>query len=320
MGRPLRIEYAGAVYHITSRGNERKKIFLVDKDRIKFLGILADYHERYGILVHAYVLMDTHYHLILETPRGNLLKVMHGLNGGYTGYFNRKYARIGHLFQGRYRGILVEKDAYLIPLSRYIHLNPVRAGVVKKPEEYRWTSYAGYLEQRNQQKWVEYSWILNRFGRDRAREKYREYTEAGLKDRAESLLKNLHGQIILGGEGFIRRIKRVVQGKQLGAEIVERKRFMEYPHLEQVLRVVGKVFGVKEEVLRAKGERGNVARKAALYFAQRYTGISNREIGEYFGGIQPSAVSKASARLKEEMRPNKKLPELIRAIDSSFKA
>ncbi len=101
MGRPLRIEYPGALYHVTSRGNERMDIFLDDWDRKKFLGILEDYHDRYGILVHCYILMGSHYHLVLETPQGNLLKVMHGINSGYTGYFNRKYDRVGHLFQGR---------------------------------------------------------------------------------------------------------------------------------------------------------------------------------------------------------------------------
>ena len=118
MGRPLRIEYPGALYHITSRGNEKRDIFLDNNDRIKFLDILEDYHERYGILIHSYVLMDNHYHLILETPKGNLLKVMHGINGGYTGYFNRRHGRVGHLFQGRYKGILVDKATYLIELRK----------------------------------------------------------------------------------------------------------------------------------------------------------------------------------------------------------
>ena len=127
MGRPLRIEYPGALYHITSRGNERKKIFLEDADKIKFLEILEDYHNRFNILIHSYILMDNHYHLVVETPKGNLTKIMHGVNGRYTGSFNRKYRRSGHLFQGRYKGILVDKDAYLVQLSRYVHLNPVRA-------------------------------------------------------------------------------------------------------------------------------------------------------------------------------------------------
>src|SRR4030065_2926531 len=156
MGRPLRVEYRGALYHITSRGNERKKIFVDDGDRKKFLAILEDYHNRYGILIHSFVLMDNHYHLILETPRANLLKVMHGINGGYTGYFNRKYNRSGHLFQGRYKGILVEKDAYLVQLSRYVHLNPVRAKIVERPEQYRWSSYPGYIGTSGDCPWVEY--------------------------------------------------------------------------------------------------------------------------------------------------------------------
>ena len=145
MGRPLRIEYPGAVYHVTSRGNERREIFLDNDDRLTFLEILKDYHDRFDILIHAYVLMDNHYHLVLETPKGNLLKVMHGINSRYTGYFNRKYSRAGHLFQGRYKALLVEKNSYLVELSRYIHLNPVRAKVIEKPERYRWSSYRGYV-------------------------------------------------------------------------------------------------------------------------------------------------------------------------------
>lgn len=145
MGRPIRIEYPCALYHITSRGNEKRKIFASDEDRLKFLQIIEDYHDRYGILIHSYVLMDNHYHLILETPQGNLLKVMHGINSGYTGYFNRRYKRTGHLFQGRYKAILVDKDNYLIELTRYVHLNPVRAKAVERPEQYRWSSYCGYI-------------------------------------------------------------------------------------------------------------------------------------------------------------------------------
>ncbi len=167
MGRPLRIEYPGALYHITSRGNEKRDIFLDNNDRIKFLDILEDYHERYGILIHSYVLMDNHYHLILETPKGNLLKVMHGINGGYTGYFNRRHGRVGHLFQGRYKGIIVDKDTYLLELGRYVHLNPLRAKMVERPELYEWSSYPAYIGKQKQKSWMEYSWVLSKFGRDK---------------------------------------------------------------------------------------------------------------------------------------------------------
>ena len=129
MARPLRIEYPGAFYHITARGNEKKPIFLTDEDRKKFLSLLESAVERYKAMVHCYVLVDNHYHLLLETPQANLSAVVHYINGSYTSYFNNKHDRCGHLFQGRYKAILVDKDTYAVELSRYIHLNPVRAGL-----------------------------------------------------------------------------------------------------------------------------------------------------------------------------------------------
>ena len=141
MARPLRIEYPGAFYHVTSRGNEQKDIFKSDFDREKFLSYLVSASERYGAEIHAYCLMTNHYHMMLETPLGNLSQIMKHINSSYTSYFNIKHKRVGHLLQGRYKAILVQADAYAAELSRYIHLNPVRAGMVKFPEDYRWTSY-----------------------------------------------------------------------------------------------------------------------------------------------------------------------------------
>ncbi len=321
MGRPLRVEYAGALYHVTSRGNERKKIFLGDGDRKKFLGILEDYHDRYGILIHSFVLMDNHYHLVLETPKGNLLKVMHGLNGGYTGYFNRKYERSGHLFQGRYKGIIIDKDSYLIPLSRYVHMNPVRARVAERPEQYRWSSYSGYIGRGKEYEWVEYSWILSQFGsrRLRARRKYREYTEEGLSKKIENPLKSLRSQVILWGEEFVRKIREMLTGESLSQEIVERKRLLEYPPLDEVVEAVARAFKIDEESIRGKGGRGTAARRVALYLAQRYTGLSNQAIGKELGGIHYSAVSKASVKLREEMIFDRRLSKLVGELDSRFK-
>ncbi len=141
MARQLRIEFEGAFYHITSRGNLREDVFFEDRDREKFLEILARTKERYGYLLHAYALMGNHYHLLMETPKANISQIMQNINTSYTVYVNRKYLRSGHLFQGRFKGIIVDKDEYLATLSRYIHLNPVRAAIVEKPEDYRWTSY-----------------------------------------------------------------------------------------------------------------------------------------------------------------------------------
>lgn len=128
MARPLRLVYPGALYHITARGNERKEIFRSDDDRSAFLSILAQAVERYRLILHAYVLMSNHYHLLLETEEGNLPLAIRHLNGLYTGYFNRSHRRVGHLFQGRYKAILIEKESYLLELSRYIHLNERKKG------------------------------------------------------------------------------------------------------------------------------------------------------------------------------------------------
>ena len=321
MGRPLRVEYAGAVYHITSRGNEKRAIFLEDEDRVELLEKLKDYHDRFGILIHSYVLMDNHYHLILETPRGNLLRVMHGLNGGYTGYFNRKYGRVGHLFQGRYRGILVEKETYLIPLSRYVHLNPVRAGVVENPEEYPWSSYRGFIGRGKKEEWVEYSGILSEFGRDqtRARRGYRKYVEEGLSQEAQSPLGGLRGGLVLGGEAFVEKIKGMLGGKRISREVPERRRLIKVPSPEEVIRAVAKAFGVKGGEIQSKRSRWNTARKAAMYLCQRYCGVGNAEVGKIFGGIHYSGVTKASERLREEMTSDKKLVNLMNEVISQFK-
>jgi len=321
MGRPVRIEYAGALYHITSRGNERRKIFLETGDRIKFLDLLRDYHDRYGILIHAYVLMDYHYHLILETPRRNLLKIMHGINSAYTNHFNRSHKRVGHLLQGRYRAILVDRDRYLLPLSRYVHLNPVRAGLLKRPEGYLWSSYRGYVGKEKED-WMEYGWVQSQFGerRRRAAWEYRIYVEEGLREEDGNPLKDVYGQVMLGGKEFIGRIKGGLKGKRLSAGIVERKRLFEHPSVEQILRKVEKVFGMREEELLEKGSRLNVARKVTIYLAQRYAGLSNREIGDRFGGIEASGVSKAVSRVREEIVSDEKLSKLVSSLVSSFKA
>ena len=321
MGRPLRVEYPGAMYHITSRGNEKRAIFLEDGDRANFLERLADYHDRFQILIHNYVLMDNHYHLILETPRGNLLKVMHGLNGGYTGYFNRKYGRVGHLFQGRYRGILVEREGYLLPLSRYVHLNPVRAGLVDYPEEYQWSSYRGFIGRGKKEKWVEFGGILSAFGENQthAKGEYRKYVEDGLSQELQNPLASLRGRLVLGGEKFIEKIKGILGGKRISREIPEHRRFVEAPLPEEIIRAVVKAFGVKAREIQNKRSRSNTARKVAIYLVQRYSGVGNVEVGKLFGGIHYSAVSKASEKLKEEMTSDRKLANLVDELTSQFK-
>lgn len=321
MGRPLRIEYPGALYHVTSRGNEKRVIFLDDYDRKKFINILGDYNDRHGILIHCYVLMDNHYHLVLETPLGNLLKVMHGINSAYTGYFNRKHDRSGHLFQGRYKGILVEKDRYLLELSRYVHLNPVKAGKTDQPEKYKWSSYPGYIWKSKEIQWVEYTWTLSQFGSNEvsSRQQYRDFVIRGLKQPEKNPFSELYGQIILGSKEFIEKIKESIKTDALDKEIVERKRLTEYVPPEEIFSAVSSFFKTDIDSLKDKGSRNNTAKKVAIYLIKRYSGLSNMEIGHIFGGVHYSSVSKSSKRIEMEMKNNENLQKLIKNVVSNVK-
>jgi putative transposase len=216
MGRPLRIEFAGAYYHVTSRGNEQKDVFKSQRDRERFLSYLESAVVRYGAVIHAYCLMSNHYHLLIETPSGNLSQIMQHINGAYTNYFNVKRKRAGHLFQSRYKAILIEADEYAKELSRYIHLNPVRVGMVSRPEEYRWSSYCDYIGERKAPDWLTTKLILDYFGTGKtARDNYRKFTEDLLEQKYESPLNNVIAATILGREGFVKEITaKHVDGKQ----------------------------------------------------------------------------------------------------------
>jgi putative transposase len=146
MSRQLRVEYRGAFYHVTARGNERKEIFKSRQDYQRFLSCLKSATEKYLAVIHTYCIMTNHYRLLLQTPLGNLSQIMHHINASYTIYFNLKRKRSGHLLQGRYKAIVVDADSYACELSRYIHLNPVPAGMVVDPADHEWTSYHGYAD------------------------------------------------------------------------------------------------------------------------------------------------------------------------------
>jgi REP element-mobilizing transposase RayT len=182
MARPLRIEYPGAVYHITSRGNERKEIFKSEGDRADFLNVLHSVNKRYNWLCHAYCLMDNHYHILIETPDGNLSRGMRQLNGVYTQIFNKQHGRVGHLFQGRYKAILVEKESHLLEVCRYVVLNPVRARIVESPDQWKWSSYMGTAGKGKPHPSLTSTWVLGQFSlrRNEAEASYREFVRNGI--------------------------------------------------------------------------------------------------------------------------------------------
>ncbi|MDP1767869.1 MAG: transposase [Nitrospirota bacterium] len=223
MARPLRLEFPGAVYHLTSRGNARQDIVADDRDRTDFLSLLAHVIDRYGWLCHAYCLMDNHYHLLIETLQPNLSLGMRQLNGRYTQAFNRRHERVGHLFQGRFTAILVEKEAHLLELCRYVVLNPVRAKMVTHPRQWAWSSYRATVGETTAPAWLTTDWVLSQFGQRMgpAREHYRTFVSEGRGGPRP--WEQLTGQIYLGSEAFVaehqpNRVIRDVPRKQTQAQ------------------------------------------------------------------------------------------------------
>jgi len=226
VARPLRLEFAGALYHITARGNERGDIFLGDgkSDRKRFLEVLGQVCERFNWMCHAYCLMSNHYHLLVETPEANLSKGMRQLNGVYTQQVNRAHARVGHLFQGRFKGILVEKDTYLLELARYIVLNPVRAGMVHQPAAWPWSSYRATAGEEEAPPFLTTHWLLRAFAehREQAVAGYRRFVSEGIN--APSPWLDLTSQVYLGAEAFIERMQAMIDPERPLQEIPQRQR------------------------------------------------------------------------------------------------
>lgn len=249
MARPLRIEYEGALYHVTSRGNAGRDIFVDDKDRTRFLETLSEVVERYRFIIHAYCLMSNHYHVMVETPQGNLSAGMRQLNGVYTQRFNVHHGSRGHLMQGRYKSFLVEKESYLLELSRYIVLNPVRAGIVASPQQWEWSSYRATAGLQAAEVFHQTDWILKAFSfsRARARKLYRAFVREGIGK--ESPLRGARGGFIIGGEGFIAKMRGFLEGI-LDQEVVRNQKYAARPSLEQIFNATVRDVGIFEAVNR----------------------------------------------------------------------
>jgi REP element-mobilizing transposase RayT len=237
MARPLRIEYTHAVYHITSRGNARGEIYADDQDRENFLSVLGSVVKRYNWLCHAYCLMDNHYHLMIETPDANLSIGMRHLNGIYTQKYSRRHNKPGHVFQGRFKAIVVQKENYLLELCRYVVLNPVRATLVEKPEAWKWSSYVATAGLKKISEYLSVDWILGLFSSKRrsAQKGYRQFVREGM-DKS-SPWGELQGQVLLGEEGFVTRLKDLfLIDKEQIKEIPRRRRYAGRPALGKLFK------------------------------------------------------------------------------------
>lgn len=321
MARALRILIPGGYYHVTCRGNERKAIFRDDSDRADFLEKLRGSLAIYQVELHAYVLMSNHFHLMVATPRGNLSEFMRHFNISYTVAYNRRHKRVGHLYQGRYKAILIDKDSYLLELSRYVHLNPVRIRShqgkeikeqIRELEKYRWSSLDGYLDLKKKQSWVSYDSVLGQIGE--SRKKYREFVVEGMRSGYATPWESVKGQVVLGEDDFVERVK---------GEIDKRGSKREQPSIRQleakapaeVLREVARHFGLDEERLSEKRTGWRDERAVAMELMYRYGGVGQAEIGKVLGGLDYTAVSRERKRLRQRIEKENALRKAMVGLE-----
>jgi len=266
---------------VTSRGNAQAPIFLDDIDRNTFLSVLGLTMRRFNVICHGYCLMTNHFHLLLETPDANLSKAMRQFNSGYTQAFNRRHGRVGHVLQGRFKSIVVDRDAYLLELCRYIVLNPVRAGMVKEPGKYPWSSYRATAGLGKKPDFLAVDWILEQFGTDRvqARKEYRLFVKAGLD--SESPWNDLKGQCLLGDDPFLEKLFPLLKDKSAFKEIPRIQRFADRPALEEILQ----------------GTEGRAQRDAAILKACHVYGYTQAHVAAATG-LHYSTVSKIIRKIE----------------------
>jgi REP element-mobilizing transposase RayT len=315
MARPLRIEYSGALYHVMSRGNERKPIVRNDVDREKRLDWLRRTVETYGWRLHAFVLMDNHDHLFVETPEPNLSAGMQFLNGGYTGYFNRQRRRSGHLFQGRFKAQLIEEEGYFLEVSRYIHLNPVRAKLAPL-EKYPWSSYPGYVRSDRALPWVTYRRVLGEFGRRAAaaRRSYKTFVRAGIAQRPGSPFAEAFQGLLLGSTSFIDRIGRLLKDSDDDAALPDLPHLRPRPALEEIVKKSAARFGGDPDAWQPGRRIDEISRAAAAYLARCHFRYSAREIASALGYRSHGGVHNAVKRIQLGPDTLKKTIEKLKQI------
>lgn len=301
MARPLRLEFPGAIWHITTRGNEKREIYRDDIDRQRFLDFLARTVMTYRWILHAWVLMANHYHLLVETPQMGLSRGVKWLNQNYVELFNKRHDRVGHLFQGRFKAILVEREGHLLELVRYIVLNPVRCGAVVYASDYEWSNYAATAGLTPPPSWLEIDWTLAQFGapdRVAAHEAYRQFV-ADARGASYNPWEKVLGQIYLGSAEFRDRMQKLIEEKQRSCEHPRPQRVAAPPSLQVIVSAVVGTIGQSPEELREKSRE--IGRKALAHVAVDHAGLPLREVAECLG-VTSAAVTKmcvAARRLYE---------------------
>jgi REP element-mobilizing transposase RayT len=317
MARPLRIEYPGAFYHVMHRGNAGSDLFKNERDREKFLEYLGKAVSRYQIRIHTYCLMTNHYHLLVETPHANLSQAIKWINVSYAAYFNRKRRRCGHLFQGRFKAVLVDADEYAKLLSRYIHLNPVRAAMVANCRDYPWSSYPALGGYDKSPEWLEIDWLLSLFGRNPGKSKkyYRNFVESVQNQEIENPSRDVVSGVILGGADFINWVKQEFLSKKPGTREMPQLTSLKSKLAPQdLVAAVCDEFGCCRESVLKKGRKKNLVRDVAIYLSREMTGETGEALGRFFGGISAAGVAVRHKHMVNVMDTNRKLKGRINKI------
>jgi len=294
MARPLRLEFPGAVYHLTARGDRREPIFDDEGDRLLFLELLGKEVRQQGWLLYAYCLMDNHYHLLLETPEPSLVRGMRRLNGVYTQTFNRRHQLVGHLLQGRYKAILVDKDSYLMELCRYVVLNPVRAKMVAAVKDWPWSSYLSTVGKTPCPEWLAADRVLALFGNTLAAgwRGYERFVSQGVG--LPSVWGDVSGQIFLGNRTFLKRMQKLAQSRP-GSNVPRSQRRPLWPSTEEIFKKVAGTYTlpVKKVLDRSHPE----AFKVAVYLLRRRANLTLKEVAR-LAGVSTPRISQIQAEVE----------------------
>ena len=314
MARPYRLQAENTLYHIISRGNNRCKIFFHKSDYPKYLEYLEKAKEKYGFYLYAYVLMPNHIHLLIETPQANISNIMHSLNTSYATYLSVKHRRVGHLFQGRYKSIIVDKDEYLLKLTAYIHMNPLRAKLVKRLEDYLWSSYDLFLHRKEQGL---ISWnVLGKYI-NHGPDDYRKYVYAN-NGNTYDFKEKLYAGFILGQPRFIKDTLEDLKIQIEKSDISYNQRIEKLHEIDEVTDFVAKRYKTEVDMLFKAANKQNEAKKVAIYVIKKLCSDTNKEIGKKFG-VSYSAVIKAERSMEHTLQRDNKLRKEVNLIISHFR-
>lgn len=308
MARRPRVHFPGALYHVISRGNQRQSLYKDDEDHHRFQTLLSEVVKRHSVTLYAYVLMPNHFHLLLEVSRAPLAKVMQSLLYRYTRHYNQRYRKVGHLFQGRYRAILCDRDIYLMELIRYLHLNPVRATMISDPSRYRWSSHRDYLRAKSEAGLaIDRGLALWGARRGQAMRAYRQFIRDGLTDGHRQEYYEVKEQRYLGDEGFVEIVHRVIDEREESPPVKIA--------MQQVVQETARGAGVSDNVLlnKGRGRLGSRLRAEAAYVGREVGGISLTEAAKYLRR-DVSTISLAVKRLEEELGTDRRQRDRVESV------